>query len=236
MKLSDVQLVERMPYAYLDHRAAIFRRIFVYQAIDVNKPATQGILGLFIIEGNNADEVAAAAAAVVAGAGAEAGAGGGCAPGALRCKAYVWVSQTAGVGSKPAVASMFRQLCPSNQDACQFVTSITTSVADSFNACNEKLSGYLRDKKGPTVIIAQAGGAMLDARHWRRQLSLLQEFPLILMPANTQDSQFPALLWQSRIARIMIQRFLFFPTWYDDRLRSARFAQVPIGNLGKLFI
>lgn len=241
MKMNDLQRVEKMAFPYLDPRVAVFRRIFLYHVVDTNKPLSQGILGIFIIEGNNADEVSKVANSVNVSSFTTLNVGvdspqlvttAKIKSNALKAKAFVWISQPIGVAGRPALANMFRQLCPEAQDSCKFVTTITSSVADGIAACNEKLADYLREKKGPTIVIAQAGGAIIDARHWRKNFSLLHEFPLLVMPANSLDSQFPALLWQSRIARIMIQRFLFFPLWYEDRLRSSRFAQVPIGNLG----
>ena len=222
-RLADLKLVERGPVPYLDNRVATFRRIFMYHAVDNNKPNTQGITGLFIIEGNNSEKGMESTIPEIFPR------EGSSKP--LVAKVYVWLSQPAGVAGRPAVANIFRQLSPEST-SCRFVTAATSSVAEAVSACNEKLSDYLREKKGPTVVIVQASGGIIDARHWRKQFSLLQEFPLLIMPANSQDGDFPALLWQPRITRIMLQRFLFFPAWYEDRLKSARFAQVPIGNLG----
>ena len=34
------------------------------------------------------------------------------------------------------------------------------------------------------------------------------------------------------VAERMIQRYLIFPRWFSDRLQSARYALVPVCNLG----
>ena len=46
-----------------------------------------------------------------------------------------------------------------------------------------------------------------------------------------RDDAFPAIGWQLRICNIMIQRFLLFPEWFQDRLDCARYAHVPVGKI-----
>jgi hypothetical protein len=72
----------------------------------------------------------------------------------------------------------------------------------------------------------------MDARQWRHALPALHDFPLAVMPAHSLDQLFPAVGWQMFAAERMVQRFLIFPRWFDDRLACARYSHIPLCNLG----
>jgi hypothetical protein len=61
---------------------------------------------------------------------------------------------------------------------------------------------------------------------------MLQDFPLATVPANSLDELLPAVGWQVFVTERMIQRFLIFPRWFDNRLKSSRHAHIPVCNLG----
>ena len=67
---------------------------------------------------------------------------------------------------------------------------------------------------------------------WRYKLPMLQDFPLATMSANSLDELFPAVGWQMFVAERMIQRYLIFPRWFENRLQSARHSHIPVCNLG----
>jgi DNA polymerase epsilon subunit 1 len=211
IRLADLQMAIKTPHMYLEASSAVFRKIFIYISPDNLRPDAQGIVGIFIMDALNDIDV-----------GAEG-------PTKHNARAFVFIAQAASMGAKPPMNSIYSKLCPGQQSGCKFSTAIVPSMYDALSKCNERLSQYLQERRGPTLVVVQAP---MTARQCRKSMSLLTEFPLVMMPVNTKDGDFPALLWQNRIARIMIQRFLFFPSWFHDRVKSARFAQIPIGNLG----
>merc|ERR1712118_569590 len=72
----------------------------------------------------------------------------------------------------------------------------------------------------------------MGSRSFRRILPCLKDFPLVCVPANAMDEQFPALNWQLSVSERIIQRFIHYPEWFNDRIECARYAHVPIANLG----
>ena len=57
-KLQDVDLVNAAAHPYLQPSVAIFKRIFIYCAIDRNRNRNGlGVLGVFIIDSSNAEEM-----------------------------------------------------------------------------------------------------------------------------------------------------------------------------------
>ena len=57
-KLQDVDLVNAAAHPYLQPAVAVFKRIFIYCAIDRNRNRNGlGILGIFIIDSSNVDEL-----------------------------------------------------------------------------------------------------------------------------------------------------------------------------------
>lgn len=98
------------------------------------------------------------------------------------------------------------------------------STAAAGNPANGNGNNTSGSNSGTTALYG------MDAGNWRAQLPALHDFPVTVMPAHSQDEAFPAIGWSIFAAERMIQRFLFFPRWFEDRLSAARFAQIPIGN------
>jgi DNA polymerase epsilon subunit 1 len=204
--------------SYLEPKGAIFRRIFLYTSFDKGRENSRGIVGLFVLDGTNK-------AVPEADNEGEDGETGG-----FIAKAYIWLVQPGRKGDRPPMNKIFRRFCPNQSSTCKFTTVFVQTAADAYGRCNDVLSAYVRERKGPTVVIAQGTN---DSRSWRKSVNLLQQFPLLLMPSSSNDEDFPTLHWQVRICNIMIQRFLVLPQWFDDRLRSARYSHVPVSNLGR---
>lgn len=57
-KLQDVDLVNAAAHPYLHPSVAVFKRIFIYCAIDRNRNRSGlGVLGVFIIDSSNVEEI-----------------------------------------------------------------------------------------------------------------------------------------------------------------------------------
>jgi DNA polymerase epsilon subunit 1 len=123
---------------------------------------------------------------------------------------------------------MFRKFCTTEQSHLKISTIITETLSDAMDACADRISAYLRERKGPTIAVLQGS---LSSKEWRCALPILHEIPIVTMPPNTKDYSFPALNWQVFASECMVKRFLDFPEWLQDRLRCARHAHIPLGNL-----
>ena len=214
-QLKDLEFVNVMAHPYLESATASFRRIFIYCAVDKrNKRTGFGGVGLFIIEGNNSSMDANEDTEL------------------LSAKSYFWIANGGfALDSKPPLQRFYRKYQPDERANVKFSTKFTTNITEALRLCNDALSVYIREKHGPTLIVAQGS---FVAKQWRRNVPALTEFPLTLVPANNQDDHFPALGWQQFVAERMIHRFLVFPRWLRDRFECARHAHIPICKLSYL--
>lgn len=171
----------------------------------------------------------------------------------LSGKAFIWIIRgKTGVNmmSKPPFNRIYRKYQPNENIEMKFTTSFVSTHEEAFKAANERLERIYRERNGPTMVIAQGGLQQRDThnplsilgsasymnygydkKQWRQSLPALQDYPMTVMPTNTIDDSFPAVGWQYYIADKMIQRFLLFPKWFKERLLSARYSSIPIGNL-----
>ena len=126
------------------------------------------------------------------------------------------------------------------------------SDADAGAAISRHLTAFLEDPKGPTVCVVEASssagaGASLDdaataaAAAPRRDgvagrlgalVPALARLPVVTVPANAADSDTPALGWQNNAARLAVERVAAAGDWLAERVAIARYAHVPVGNLG----
>jgi DNA polymerase epsilon subunit 1 len=245
-KLKDLDFINSAAHPYLQPYTAAYRRIFLYCSFDKSRNSGLAVLGLFILDGSTADDYIAV----------KKGAKNGnvevnnnhnpyndeiAVPDTAPTKkpesgrAYVWLVNGNGRGldAKPPLQRIYRNFQADERGAVKFTTSTSATLADAFRSCGERLTGYMSERRGPTLAVAQGGGLGFEPRQWRKAMPALQDLPLCVMPPNTTDDLFPAVGWQMFIAERMIQRFLIFPSWIDDRLACSRHAHVPLCNLGR---
>lgn len=140
-QLKDLKFVNVGAHKYLEPDVAAYRQIFLYYTTDMRRHNV-GIVGLFVVNESSA----------VSSVDLETGEG----TPIFTAKAYVWISQPRGtMTERPPLQRIFRQFCPSEQSTCKFTTSIVLSMVDAWKACNEVLAGYVRERKGPTLVVAQ---------------------------------------------------------------------------------
>eukprot|EP01038_Epipyxis_sp_PR26KG_P011543 gene11543-15462_t len=251
-KLQDLELIHVNSHPYLDPKVATFRRIYLYHAVDKNRSNSNGlgIIGLFIIETTNVEETDSYKNVVENLASmhmqknlgstpmkqpvniqADEGDMKGLTDGViLSAKAFVWmISGTSSFDARPPFQRLYRKFQPNETYSVKFTTNFVASISEGMERCNEKLSQYQRERHGPTIVIAQGTHS---PKQWRHAIPMLQDFPLATMPANSLDNLLPAVGWQLFVAERMIQRFLIFPRWFEDRLVCSRYAQIPVCNLG----
>lgn len=206
-KLSDLELVSSVAHPYLTEQTSQYRRIFLYMCQNQVQSRKQAAVGLFIVDNKNEEETNETL---------------------MSGRSYVWIVETGMTYNRPSMQRLYRKFQPDERADVNFTTLFVPTLAEAMQGASERLDSYLRERNGPTVVVAQGA---LTPRLWRKNCPALREMPLLAMAANTQDSEFP-FFWQSYVAQRMIQRFLIFPRWFNDRLQSARFAGIPLCNLG----
>ena len=216
--LTDLDFISTVGQPYLALGSAVFRKIYIYHTIDRSSSSGLGVVAMFVVEGNTEDEERRKSE-----------------EGSLyhKSKAYVWLANGSGSQeSKPPLHRIFRRHEPDERAEVKFITSMTTSVEDALRLCQERLGAYQRERRGPTIVVVQ-GSCGSEHRSWRRAIPILQEFPIAAMPPNSTDDKYPApIYWQNFVAERLVQRYRHFNDWLEDRLHSARFAHVPVANLG----
>ena len=66
----------------------------------------------------------------------------------------------------------------------------------------------------------------------RLGLPALRQYPLVKVPNNQSDNQYPVYRWQNFAAQRIVARFLTLDAWWNHRVQSARYSGIPVGNIG----
>ncbi|XP_020701921.2 DNA polymerase epsilon catalytic subunit A isoform X1 [Dendrobium catenatum] len=85
---------------------------------------------------------------------------------------------------------------------------------------------YRHRHHGPTVAVIECP----KVHAIKSGVRVLDDFPCISVPCNTQDSNYQALGWQVTAGKIAMQRCAASSRWFAERIRLSRYAHVPIGN------
>jgi hypothetical protein len=155
----------------------------------------------------------------------------------------VWISNPLLKGrrteqeARPPFKRLLREVLASPEYAAQFgeapiefSSTYTRSAAASFEAAVKALRAYSQERNGATIVVAQTP---FSAAVLRRKVPVLgSEFPVVRMASHRADQQYPTMQWHIHSARTVIERYLQVPSWMRQRLQCARYAHVPLGNLG----
>ncbi|KAK8952512.1 DNA polymerase epsilon catalytic subunit A [Platanthera zijinensis] len=85
---------------------------------------------------------------------------------------------------------------------------------------------YRLQHPAPTVAIIECP----NIHAVKSTVRVLDDFPCISLPCNTQDSNYQALGWQVTAGKIGMHRCAASSRWFTERILLSRYAHVPIGN------
>ena len=105
-------------------------------------------------------------------------------------------------------------------------------VRDSASAlavASAALAEYAQQRNGATLIVVQSS---VPAQQLRRSVPVLADFPCAEMAPHAADSSYPQLGWQTFAARRCFERLARCEPWLERQQHMARFANLPVGNLG----
>lgn len=252
--LSELSTVTRPNEGEYLHAQVSYRRIFLYESVNQKKKA--GLVGLFIMDGSSGDSSLDLSRPQTCTAGSFS-MNATCyfwvvKPGGKKVQKNITVRQCEG---------MFRQLITQLQDLATVddydegeasseysclspdstcVVSNLAYVADEKGAltgADNILKSYLQSNNGPTILLSNT---TRPQPQFRKLVPSCNSFPLVPLafppgPAhNPSSSVLPALNWEPTAVQLCLEAYLHMGVVsYPKRISSARFSQVPIGNLSQ---
>lgn len=100
---------------------------------------------------------------------------------------------------------------------------------DAVQRVAQALQDIVDSHRGPTVALVESPRG---ARELQRLVPALQGLPVVAVPHNNADGQYPALGWQAEAARLAVRRAAVAGPWLRERVALAAYAHVPLGNFG----
>lgn len=118
---------------------------------------------------------------------------------------------------------------PASLPAMSFDVQYVGSLGQAFRALNRRLQAYREQPRGPTLVLCEGPrpSALI-----KQDLSLLDAFPCVDVPPSPSDSDLPPLGWQQRAMKAALAGAAGSREWLGERAQVARYAQLPVGNLG----
>ncbi|KAJ8600064.1 hypothetical protein CTAYLR_001865 [Chrysophaeum taylorii] len=147
---------------------------------------------------------------------------------------FVVVDPFAPRGDKPPALRRIYESARS-EDARGWANSLEISKAEVARERSTALAAVAaalteRKRRGATLVVVESA---VPAALLRRSVPALGDFPnLELRGGSTKEEAFPSLGWRNAAARRAIDRLLECPTIIEERFATARFANLPVANLG----
>jgi DNA polymerase epsilon subunit 1 len=233
-----LQFLTTTSHPYLDSSAAVFRRIYLYHSCSDQR----AVVALFFLHDTNEDLEALARSAEEA---AQSGVGvNGMdeAEGegqneekarALMAESKVWVVSPFKKGeTPPSLPRLFEQFRNHPESRCKFDTRVVKDLPTAMAAATASLQEYVSARNGPTVVVSQSTLPQAELVH---AIPALRELPIVSMKSNADDNNYKALGWMTFASQRLIQRYSEFDEWWTERLRCARYAHMPLGNMSDDF-
>lgn len=110
----------------------------------------------------------------------------------------------------------------------QFVLTYVSSHKQAYKRAQADLEVYQQERRGPSVVIAQTPITIGNLCH---SMPVLNDFPVIPMAFNNEDSRYPPLKWIMFCTKRMLQRFMMVDEWFADILNYSKYSCIPIGNI-----
>ncbi len=220
-QLDDLEFISTAKHPYLSPEVASYRRVYIYGSF--NKGL--GVLGIFFLdETTSGSEQPFNNTTFAKGMVMEQ-------QPPIKAIASVWfVAPKATAIQQLPLGRLFDSLDPPPGSSCSFKMGTAKTVESALTEANIALTAYHQSMPGATIIVAQLPVEVKESAC--RVIPALTNFPVVHMPINVDDSRFPALGWQSFAAQRMLRRLSVVEAWFQDRILSARYAHIPIANLG----
>ena len=119
-----------------------------------------------------------------------------------------------------------------------FEVRVEIDVRHVYRQIQRILNDYKQEKRGPTIIAAQAGCAdsglgLSDYGTLVAAIPIVSEFPVVPLHIYDNDNLYNVLDWQRVGAKCMLQHFLKSDVYLQATVEQCRYFHVPAGNLRK---
>ncbi|CAG9465602.1 unnamed protein product [Pedinophyceae sp. YPF-701] len=120
---------------------------------------------------------------------------------------------------------------PPVPEKLKFEVVYTRDFPSAAKHANQAIREYRERAKGPAMAVCQGPRTTLALQ---RDIPALQELPCVHRPAVADDGRAlrEALGWQWQVARGALARVAQGALWFEESVQAARFANLPLGNLG----
>jgi len=246
--LNQLSRVEKPSMEYLNANLS-YRRIFLYDG--VNPRSKTGIVALFMMEGGSGEcgEVEIDLTRPES-----------CSSKLkLDSRCYLWVVKPGASRGQKAITTkncerIFddllsqiltlvhedsldgggRYACLSPNSQCNFVRlNFVDGERKTFHEVNETLNQYLQEKRGPTFLLTNSSSKTSSLL--RKYIPNSIEFPNIALPlpSGEHSRRLPSLNWEPLAVQLCLEAYFHMGAFsYPQRVRSARYGNIPVGNLG----
>jgi len=163
-----------------------------------------------------------------------------CVPG--QKKGFIFVVDTVSSNQMPPLNQMFnseraaflnkpdRATCVVPGSEHSWDIYFETDIRKVYKNITKVLTGYLQEKRGPTVIGLQS---QLDLASLVANIPKLADMPIIPIHVMDSDNLYSQLEWQKIGARTMFRHYLKSDLYIASTIEHCRYFHVPAGNLPK---
>lgn len=234
--VSDLKKVSQsIGVKYLNPEVS-FKKIFFYERM--NSRSGIGMIGLFVLDSSTTDLLNDGKID-------------------LSCQSFVWIVKPGGEKSQHNVSrkmceTIFAELLQAIQeqtkddedskygsfsmesDCAVKSLSFTSEEDGAYRGVQEVLNMYNQGNNGPTLLLLNASKS---TNHIRKKIPTCNLFPIVALPpppgADTFDTSITSLNWERDYVQNSFESYFhMLAESFEKQVDHARYAEVPIGNLG----
>jgi DNA polymerase epsilon subunit 1 len=231
--LKDLKFIDSPKEGSYLNTSLQFRKLFLFERL--HSRSQTGIVTLFIVNESDADNEVID----------------------LTTQCYLWIVRPSGERgqknvSKKICESMFSELLQhlkeqakevqssgysaiSSESLCKVVSlDFVKSESNAFKGTQEVLNSYAQANRGPTLLLVNS---MKSVAKLRKGIPSCNSFPLISMPLPPgtyhRSSSLQSINWEKEVLQRSLESFFYMGAEsLSKQIEYARYAKVPLGNLG----
>ncbi len=238
--VSDLKSVESPKEGQYLNRSLSYRKIFLYERFHTRSKT--GFLAVFILETSNQDSNDSTDSRVD-----------------ISSTCHIWAVRPSGNKGQRSInkklcEAMFSELLQfAHQEAKEDAESEYASLSPSsicvvddlsfvdseskaLRGAHEVLNTYSQANKGPTLLLVNS---IKSVSQLRKGVPSCNSYPLVVLPSppgpqhGASNNSVPSLNWEKESVQLCFEAFLYMgAVSYTKYVEHARYAKIPIGNLG----
>ena len=113
------------------------------------------------------------------------------------------------------------------QDKLHFKTSQVTTKRKAYLEVNDVVRKWRREEQKPMLMVVQSP----QHRQLVHGVSILREYPILVLRPESSDADLHALGWQAQAAKRAIGHYLTLNLWISHLAEMARYGDIPLCNM-----